>query len=140
MLHEHNAQLKDVRNRETIIKLPQEDTLTINVISEMNRNYKIKDTKVTLTYYLKEKIYKFEQLTDTFGNCSFIIPSCTEFVELYGEKRSYLPDSLLKTEYQIVKNDIQKRTLILKPKIYDLDIVMCIDATGSMGHLLRKLK
>ncbi len=135
LLTSHTGLLYDLEKQTTELIIDLREEFVVNIVSKKDETFNISDATVRLKYYYGDKDSIIFGTSDTLGLCKFNIPVCTQEIELYGEKKGYSPDSIY-TNRTSSKANPDKRKLKLDPHSYSLDIVMCIDATGSMGSLL----
>ncbi len=115
------------------------EEFVVETVSMRKPDFKIPaaTVKLTVSYLGKDTVYS--ATTDTMGRAVFKLMAHADKIYLHGSKDGYYNDSL-NTVYPKAKSDQNLRTLKLKPFEYSLDIVMCMDATGSMGGLLNAIK
>ncbi len=130
------------KNNPNILKIaPKIEPILFKVVSLNDSNFLIPNASVNISATLAngEKV-SFEAKSDSSGIAHFnTIPTCSN-IYTRGIKNGYYPDSIESLAVvDLLKND-NKRILKLKPITYTLDIVLCIDATGSMGKLISNVK
>lgn len=135
----HHDIIYNLKDKTTILELTIEEDFPVMVVSKENPDFKIKEANLTLEYWVDGKRHETKAHSDSLGQYLFKLPICAEKVKLYGEKRSYLPDSI-ETDFALALKNKDKRLLKLTPKEYALDIVMCIDVSGSMGGIINEVK
>ncbi len=115
------------------------EEFVVQTVSAKKSGFKITNAfvKLKVNYLGKDTI--LEAHSDSSGNAVFKLLAHADKIYMHGSKSGYYNDSL-NTSYSEAKTDEKFRTLKLSPYEYSLDIVMCMDATGSMGGLLNAIK
>ncbi len=121
----------------------QVNNTTIKVVSQNDSSFVISNANVQLELIGQNgganKIYTTTSNSDGLAHFDKL-PFCNGNLKLSASHDNYYPYSLPNRSISDVLSIEEYRIIPLKPINYTLDIVMCIDATGSMDNLISSVK
>lgn len=133
--------LNQLINKRTILGVSlSKAPVKIKVVSAKDNSYVLPGSKVNIKYSLGDQWFDAEGVSDSTGHVNVLISKCYDLISFYGEKNGYYPDSVENKKLAEAVEKPESLILKLKPYNYILDIVFCIDATGSMDNLLSDVK
>lgn len=135
------SNINDLLKKETVLYVPiKYSDITFTVFSKKQPDFRIEQAKLDFIVNYNGKDSVFTAYSDTNGIYKIKCPECTDYISVNASNEGYYYDEIIKRQLDVFKNNEDSCYLFLQPVLYSLDIVMCIDATGSMDVIISQVK